>query len=99
MMEIKELREKEKSELVKLLKEARLELVKLRLERKVGSLSDGSTITKKRKELARILTALKEKEILREVTKTIPPAKVSKRMSKEKSKSQQKEGQNAKKKA
>jgi len=98
-MEIKELREKEKSELVKLLKEARLELVKLRLERKVGSLSDGSTITKKRKELARILTALKEKEILREVTKTIPPAKVSKRMSKEKSKSQQKEGQNAKKKA
>lgn len=97
-MEIKELREKEKSELVKLLKEARLELVKLRSERRIGSLSDGSTITKKRKELARILTILKEKEILREVTKKTPPAKVSKRMSKEESKSQKKEGQNAKKK-
>lgn len=66
-MRIKELRGKEKSELLKLLKEAQQELVKLRLERKVGSLADGSAILKKRKEMARIATVLREKEILTEV--------------------------------
>lgn len=66
-MKIKELREKEKSELLKLLKEVQQELVKLRLERKAGSVVDGSTIPKKRKEMARIATVLREKEILTEV--------------------------------
>lgn len=82
MIKIKELREKEKSELIKLLKEARLELVKLRLDRKIGSLTDGSAIDKKRKEIARILTILGEKDVLEEATKTAkmaspPSAKAS----------------------
>lgn len=68
-MEIKELREKEKNELIKLLEEARAELVKLRLERKIGSLVDGSTISKKRKEIVKILTVLREKEILEDAKK------------------------------
>ena len=67
-MKIKELREKGKNELIKLLKEARAELVKLRLERKIGSLVDGSAIGKKRKEIVKILTVLREKEILEEAT-------------------------------
>lgn len=97
-MEIKELREKEKNELVKLLKEARLELVKLRSERKIGSLSDGSAITKKRGEIARILTVLKEKEILRKVADVAPPSKVSEKVGKGGNKAQLKGGKNAKKK-
>jgi len=68
-MEIKELREKGKNELIKLLEEARVELVKLRLERKIGSLVDGSAISKKRKEIVKILTVLREKEILEDAKK------------------------------
>jgi large subunit ribosomal protein L29 len=63
-MTTKELREKKKGELVKLLKESRLELAKLRLERKLESLTDPSEIRKKRREVAKIITVLKEKEVL-----------------------------------
>lgn len=82
---IKELREKKKDELLKLLEEARSELVKLRLERKTGSLADGSAIRKKRKEAARILTVLGEKEILKEAEKIVEEPKEEKAV-KEKSK-------------
>lgn len=88
-MEIKELREKGKSELIKLLKEARMELVKLNLDRRSGSLANGSVLEKKRKEIARILTVLKEKEILEEargevrsITQSPNDAKFSKRPAK-----------------
>ena len=57
MMEIKDLRDKERGELLKLLKEARLELVRLKMERKTGSLADGSTIHKKQKEIAQSVIA------------------------------------------
>lgn len=77
-MEIKELREKGRTELMKLLKEARIELVRLKTEREVDSLADGSVIRKKRREIARLLTILKEKEILGEVSKvSTSPRKVS----------------------
>ena len=65
-MEIKKLRKKEKGELVELLEKTRKELVQLRLDRKTGSLADGSVILKKRREIARILTILGEKDILEE---------------------------------
>jgi len=68
MMEIKDLRDKERGELLKLLKEARLEMVRLKMERKTGSLADGSTIHKKQKEIAQTTTVLREKEILAEAT-------------------------------
>lgn len=66
-MNVKELRKKEEKELLKLLDEKRKELVKHRLDRKVGSLMNGSEITKMRREVARILTVLKEKEVLGEI--------------------------------
>lgn len=108
-MEIKELRGKKKDELIKLLKEVRLELVKLRLDRKIGSLVDGSVINKKRRGIARILTVLREKEILGEVVKVAGEpkgaevAKVSKKVTKKvadkkESKSRSKGTKNVKKK-
>jgi len=63
-MEAKELRKKEKKELIKLLSNARGEIVELRSSRAVGSLPDGSGIQKKRREVAKIKTVLKEREIL-----------------------------------
>ncbi len=68
------LRKKEKKELEELLKEARLELIKLRSERKVGSLADGSAVKKKRREIAQALTILKEMEVLSEMTAKGGPA-------------------------
>lgn len=85
-MEIKELREKGGNELVKLLNEARMELVKLRLNRKIGSLVDGSAIHKKRREIARILTVLREKEILQGVEKVAEESKEEKVVEKKASK-------------
>lgn len=109
-MKIKELREKGKNELMKLLKEVRVELVKLRLDRKVGSLADGSAIGKRRKEIAKILTVLKEKEILEEAAEAkkvkskgkkesppLPRASTSAKAMADKSEGRKK--QNAKKKA
>jgi len=63
-MGVKELRKKRRSELSESLRKAREELVRFRLDRKLGSLADGSKLMKKRKEIARILTVLREKEIL-----------------------------------
>lgn len=68
-MEIKKLREKEKTELVELLEGARKELVKLKADRKIGALTDGSVIAKKSREIARILTIVGEKDILEEARK------------------------------
>jgi ribosomal protein L29 len=65
-MELKELRGKSNKELTKLLQEAGEGLLKLRADRKTGSLSDGSKVSKKRSEIARILTVLREKEILKD---------------------------------
>lgn len=65
-MEIKKLREKEKTELVELLEAARKELVKFKADRKIGTLTDGSVVAKKRREIAQILTVIGEKDILEE---------------------------------
>ncbi|GMR19106.1 MAG: hypothetical protein BMS9Abin34_232 [Patescibacteria group bacterium] len=64
MLKIKALREKEDKELGKLLAGAQSELVNLRALRVTGSQSDGSALQKKRREIARILTVLKERQIL-----------------------------------
>ena len=68
-MEMKDLRGKKKKDLMVLLRDARLELGRLRLEKKVGSLTDPSEIRKKRREVARIATVFKEKEILEKLEK------------------------------
>lgn len=68
-MEAKELRKKEKKELLKLLSDTRGEIFELRASRTVGSLPDGSGIQKKRREVAKIKTVLKEKEILDEAAR------------------------------
>jgi len=49
-----------------LLREVRRDLVQFRLDRKVGSLADGSKIKQKRKEVTQVLTVLGEKAILEE---------------------------------
>lgn len=67
MTEIKELRQKEEKELRKILQGTRAELAQLSGQRMDGSLKDSSVLGKKKKEIAQTLTALKEKEILREV--------------------------------
>jgi len=67
MTSAKELRKKSKSELSKSLLGERKKLVELRMNRKVGALSDGSKIAQARKEVARVLTILEEKRVLEEV--------------------------------
>jgi len=64
---MKELREKEEKELRKVLSEVRGELSQLLGQRAAGSLKDSSVFRKKRRESARILTVLKEKEFLKQV--------------------------------
>lgn len=71
MTTIKELRGKENKELVKLLTGARSKLINLRASRATGSLPDGSELRKERREIARILTVLKEQEILDKVKKSV----------------------------
>jgi small subunit ribosomal protein S17 len=78
MLDVRELRKKSKGELAKILNEERKELVELRMARKTGSLADGGKITKVRKGIARILTAMKEKEVLEGVAAKV----VSDRMQK-----------------
>lgn len=67
MIEIKDLRQKEEKELRRVLQSARAELAQLANQRVDGSLKDSSVLRKKRLEIARVLTILKEKEILRGV--------------------------------
>ena len=64
MMNLKELREKEASELKKLLVKSREELAGLKSARALGKLTDGSELKRKRLEIAKVLTLLKEKEVL-----------------------------------
>jgi ribosomal protein L29 len=67
MSKMKEFREKEEKELRKVLAEAQTEISQLRGKRAIGSLADTSAISKKRRETARMMTALGEKEIMKEV--------------------------------
>ena len=67
MSPMKEFREKEEKELRKVLAETQAEISQLRGKRAIGSLADTSTISKKRREAGRVMTALGEKEILKEV--------------------------------
>ena len=62
-MKYSEIRLKSEAELQKLLKEKRMELFKARLQLKTMQLKDTSIIRKLRKDIARILTALKEKQL------------------------------------
>ena len=64
---MKEFREKEEKELRKVLDETQAEISQLRGKRATGALADTSSILKKRREVARILTVFGEKEVLKEV--------------------------------
>ena len=64
---VKILREKEEKELRKVLAETRAEILQLRGKRTIGSLANTSEILKKRREVARILTVLGEKEMLKKM--------------------------------
>jgi len=64
---VKILREKEEKELQKVLAETRAEILQLWGKRTIGSLANTSEILKKRREVARILTVLGEKEILKKM--------------------------------
>jgi len=59
-MEIKELRQKSKEELLSLEGETRAELFKVRMQHYSGQLLDPSKIKKLRKNVARILTVISE---------------------------------------
>lgn len=67
----KEIFTKSEKELVKALKEARENLFNLNLELKQNKLKNTRTIFWKKKEIAMILTSLKEKELLKKAEKTI----------------------------
>lgn len=60
-MKPKELREKTKEELENLLKEKKARLMKLRFELKEGKLKNVAEIKETKRDIARILTILKEK--------------------------------------
>lgn len=63
-MKLKELRKLNLTELKNKLSQARKELGQLRLETSIGKIKDTNAATKKRKEIARMLTVIKEKEII-----------------------------------
>lgn len=61
--ELKELHTKSITELKQLIKKARLELIKLRMEQKAGKLKNVHLVKQKRHDLARLKTILKELEL------------------------------------
>ncbi len=67
-----DLRQKDEKELRRILQSARMELTRFSSQLAEGSLKDRSVLGKKRKEIARILSVLREKEILREVEEDAP---------------------------
>ncbi len=64
-MPVKDLRELTDQELEQRLKTARRELVTLRLRKGVGQLADTSALGKARKEVARILTVMRERALVK----------------------------------
>ncbi|ACI17157.1 MAG TPA: 50S ribosomal protein L29 [Coprothermobacter proteolyticus] len=58
-----ELREKTTEELEALLKELRAKLVNLKFQLSVGKLTDHTAITKTKRDIARVLTVLRERGI------------------------------------
>lgn len=64
--QIQELHQKETGELRKLLSQAQDELVKLRMDLEAKKIKDVHVLAKKRDEIARIKTILKEKELVKE---------------------------------
>jgi len=75
MTNLKELREKEMSELKKLLLKGREELAGLKSARALGKLSDGSELKRKRLEIAQTLTLIGEKEVLAKIEQKKEKAK------------------------
>jgi len=59
---IAELHQKNKEELKTMLDKANLEVVHLKMEKQSGKLKNVSSLNKKKREVARIKTILKEKE-------------------------------------
>lgn len=64
--QIKDLKTKKKDELIKMLVDNKGELFTLRLDNATKKLKNTRTIFHKRQDIARILTALKEKELIHE---------------------------------
>ncbi len=62
-MKASELRQLTKEELEKKLDEMKKELLKLRFQQKISGLENPMAIRKLRKDIARVLTVLKEKEV------------------------------------
>ena len=75
MTNLKELREKEMSELKNLLLKGREEMAGLKSARALGKLSDGSELKRKRLEIAQTLTLIGEKEVLAKIEKKKEKAK------------------------
>ncbi|QGA54516.1 50S ribosomal protein L29 [Sulfolobus sp. E5-1-F] len=61
-VDLEELRKMEKGELLKKVNELRLELIKLRVQARMGTLKNTASIRNTRKDIARILTVLSEKK-------------------------------------
>ena len=68
MSQAKEFREKEEKELRKVLAEIQAEISELRGKRAIGALADTSLIRKKRRDVAKIVTVLGEKDVLKEIS-------------------------------
>jgi ribosomal protein L29 len=67
--EVKELKQKNIKELRKEIENIRQEIAKLKLEQKINPPKDTNLLKKKRKKLAVLLTVLKEKEDIENLTK------------------------------
>jgi ribosomal protein L29 len=65
----KELRAKTADELIKELRDLRLEVTKLKIEMKTGKATNTNALYKKKKDIARVLTYLGEKAALGEPEK------------------------------
>jgi len=61
--EVKELTMKKEEELKKMIEKNSLEIVKLKMEKQVGKLKNISLLREKKRDLARLKTILKDKEL------------------------------------
>ncbi|PJF44889.1 MAG: 50S ribosomal protein L29 [Phototrophicales bacterium] len=68
-MRASEIRELPDREILKAIEEAKRELFKLRFQREVGQLEDSSRMRKVKRDIARLKTILRERQLAKELVK------------------------------
>lgn len=75
--ELGEIKKMETKALIEKIKQAKKELVDLKFDQNLGKLKDKKQVYKKRKDIAQMMTILKQKEMLEQLESRIKPPKAS----------------------